>query len=478
MAVGVDDRAPNQNGTQYIWSGTSFSAPTISGAVALMAQAFPNLSGKQIVQLLFNNADDLGAAGVDSVYGNGALDLARAFAPQGQTSLANSQSPVSLTSNGNLPAVAGDAKSGTGLGAIILDGYNRAYVVNLAKTLRAADAEHPLARSLMGDVRVAGGHAGPVSVAMTVSERHDLVRGFALDRLGIGPDDARKARLIAGSAVARLDKKTAVAFGFSEGAKALERRLNGAAPEAFLIAKDIAGEPGFAAKRNGSVAVRRQFGHTGVTLSSETGNVWQDVQTSATGSPYRWTSVAVDRAFGRNWLSFDLSRLEEKQSVLGGRMSDALGGGGAMSLFLDAEARHDFGNGWSADLMARRGWTSFGAGKFQTGAYSFDLSKRGVLGSNDELGLRLAQPLRVESGGLAMWLPTSYDYATQTATSAFSTMSLRPSGREVDAELSYGSNLLGGNAWLGGNLFYRRQPGHIADATDDAGAAIRFSLGF
>ena len=45
MAVGVDDRAPDQNGAQYSWSGTSFSAPTISGAVALLAQAFPNLTG-------------------------------------------------------------------------------------------------------------------------------------------------------------------------------------------------------------------------------------------------------------------------------------------------------------------------------------------------------------------------------------------------------------------------------------------------
>src|SRR5205823_9126550 len=185
-----------------------------------------------------------------------------------------------------------DAKSGTALGAIVLDGYNRAYVLNLAKTLRAASADHPLARSLMGDVRVAGGMAGPVSIAMTVSERHDLVGGFALDRLGIGPDDARKARLIAGSAVARLDNKTAVAFGFSEGAKTLERRLDGAEPNAFLIAKDIAGEPGFAAKRNGSVAIRHRFGRTGVTVSSETGSVWQEVKTTATAAPNRWTSVA------------------------------------------------------------------------------------------------------------------------------------------------------------------------------------------
>jgi hypothetical protein len=65
-----------------------------------------------------------------------------------------------------------------------------------------------------------------------------------------------------------------------------------------------------------------------------------------------------------------------------------------------------------------------------------------------------------------------------SATSSLSTMSLTPSGREVDAELSYGSSLLDGNAWIGGNLFYRRQPGHIASLPDDKGAAIRFTLGF
>ena len=32
-----------------------------------------------------------------------------------------------------------------------------------------------------------------------------------------------------------------VAFGFAEGAKAMERRLSGAEPGAFMIAKDIAG---------------------------------------------------------------------------------------------------------------------------------------------------------------------------------------------------------------------------------------------
>jgi len=317
-----------------------------------------------------------------------------------------------------------------------------------------------------------------VSIAMTVRQRHDLPRGFELERLGIGPDDARRARLVAGSAVARITDKTAIAFGFAEGAKAMERRLNGATPGAFLIARDIAGDPGFSATRDGSMALRHEFGRTGVTVSGESGNVWQEIRTSATGSPYRWSSLAVDRSFGRNWLSAGVGRLEEKQSLLGGRMGAALGGGGSATTFLDLEARHDFGGGWSAGLTARRGWTDFAAGSFQSGAYGFDLAKLGVLGDGDRLGFRIAQPLRIERGGFAAWLPTAYDYSTASATSSLSTLSLTPSGREIDGELSYGSSLLGGDAWLGGNLFYRRQPGHIADSKDDVGAAIRFTLGF
>ena len=134
-------------------------------------------------------------------------------------------------------------------------------------------------------MKVGNVNAGPISVAMTVRERQDLPHGFELERLGIGPEDMRKSRLIAGSAIAQVDDKTAVAFGFAEGAKAMERRLNGVNANAFLVARDIAGDPGFTARRNGSIAVRRQFGGTGVTFAGETGDVWQEVRTNATGSP-------------------------------------------------------------------------------------------------------------------------------------------------------------------------------------------------
>jgi len=41
----------------------------------LLAQAFPNLTGAQIVDLLLRSARDVGAAGTDPVYGRGVLDI-------------------------------------------------------------------------------------------------------------------------------------------------------------------------------------------------------------------------------------------------------------------------------------------------------------------------------------------------------------------------------------------------------------------
>jgi hypothetical protein len=312
---------------------------------------------------------------------------------------------------------------------------------------------------------------------MSVAERPSMAGMVDLSRLGIGPDDARQSRLVAGSAIARLDSKTKAAFGISQGAKAIERQLTNAEGGAFLVARDISSDPGFQTRRGSSMALRRDLGFAGLTVAAEQGRVWQQFKTDATDSPYRWASVSLDRRFGESsWASLGLSRLDEDRTLLGGRMGALFGGGGSHSLFLDLEARRNLGNGWAATFMGRRGWTDFAGGQFQSGAYSFDLAKFGLLNDGDRLGLRIAQPLRIERGGLAMMLPTSYDYATESETNTMSRLSFTPSGREIDAELGYSTSL--GRGWLGANLFARRQPGHIASADPDLGAAIRYSLGF
>ncbi|MEO6581081.1 MAG: S8 family peptidase [Sphingomicrobium sp.] len=478
-ALGYRNRTVNETGVGVLYSGTSFSTPTIVGAVALLAQAFPNLSAAQIVSILFSSADDLGTPGIDSIYGHGRLNLTRAFAPQGSTTLANSGIAVGSATSGDLPTAAGDAGGVTAktLGAIILDGYSRAYSLNLASQLRRAAIDSPLRRNLSSSVRNTNVAAGPISVSLSVADQRSHPGGFNLATTAIGPEDAAKSKLVAASALARIDDKTAVAFGFSEGAKAMERKLSGVDPAAFLIARDVSGDPGFAAKREGSIAVRRDLGAVALTLSGENGRVWQEDPTTATGAAYRWTSASLDRHFGSTWLSAAISRLDEKHTLLGGRVGEAFGGGGgSSSLFLDLEVRRQLGAGLVASASARRGWTGFNGGRFESGAYAFDLSKWGIFDSNDRIGVRVSQPLRIERGGFALMLPTSYDYATATAGETLSRFSLSPSGREIDSELSYTRSFAGG--WLGGNLFLRRHPGHIASATPDAGVAFRYSLGF
>ena len=61
-------------------SGTSFSTSYVAGGLALMMEAWPQLSGREVAARLLATARDAGDAGVDDVYGRGVLNLGGAFA--------------------------------------------------------------------------------------------------------------------------------------------------------------------------------------------------------------------------------------------------------------------------------------------------------------------------------------------------------------------------------------------------------------
>ncbi|TPW26203.1 autotransporter outer membrane beta-barrel domain-containing protein, partial [Martelella alba] len=60
-------------------SGTSMAAPNVSGAIAVLTEAYPTFTPAEIVEILFMTAEDLGATGVDDVYGWGMIRLDRAL---------------------------------------------------------------------------------------------------------------------------------------------------------------------------------------------------------------------------------------------------------------------------------------------------------------------------------------------------------------------------------------------------------------
>lgn len=67
-------------------SGTSQATPHVSGALAVLSQAYPAYTSQDLTRLLFATTEDLGAAGVDATFGYGLIRLDRAIA--GPTTLA------------------------------------------------------------------------------------------------------------------------------------------------------------------------------------------------------------------------------------------------------------------------------------------------------------------------------------------------------------------------------------------------------
>ncbi len=70
--------APDDN-RQETFAGTSFAAPRVSAALAILSQKCPDLSYRQLSFILLKSARDLGEPGVDEVYGYGLLDLENAL---------------------------------------------------------------------------------------------------------------------------------------------------------------------------------------------------------------------------------------------------------------------------------------------------------------------------------------------------------------------------------------------------------------
>ncbi|MEE4206270.1 MAG: S8 family peptidase, partial [Erythrobacter sp.] len=495
------------DGSQFVtlFSGTSFAAPQVAGAVALLAQAFPNLTGEEIAEILLTTARDAGAGGVDAIYGRGILDIAAAFAPQGGTSLAGTGMMLAAGEDIALGSAAmGDALGALALNTVVLDRYERAYRRSLAGGARAAAQVRRLAGAVErpGFTRAAGGEALALSVTLGETDR---AAGLLWSReLRLTPDEPEAQRVLAARVSTRLAPDFKLGFALGQGARGLAQELQGTGSTAgpvFAIAPEAGGDEGFTGSSDLAFAARRTFGEWGVTLLAERGRAWlaghrraQEVVFGlAENRATTRLALAGDRSLGGLDARLGLGVLAEEETVLGGHFHRAFGITGADSLFADAALAKRLGHGWSLGGTVRAGITRPRAGallgegsQLLTQGWSLDLAKAGAFWDADRIGLRLAQPLRVEGGAMHFDLPVAWDYASESAVIGRQSVSLAPDGREVMGELAWstpfaiGQGPWGARAW--GNstvsLFYRHQPGHFADAPADVGAVISVSAGF
>lgn len=151
QATGVNDSVGNPS--YWVVRGTSFAAPQVSGAAALVWQAFPYFNNDLVRQALLGNAKDLGAPGVDPVFGQGLLDVGAAVRGLHRLDWGNARVSFDGNSTWTNPL--------TGAGGLIKDGSG---------TLRL---DSSAAHTYTGGTDVAGGtlrlnDGGSLASAVTV----------------------------------------------------------------------------------------------------------------------------------------------------------------------------------------------------------------------------------------------------------------------------------------------------------------------
>ena len=482
-ALGYRVRTVNNMNQAVVASGTSFAAPVISGAVALIRQAFPNLTGKQVVDLIYRTARDLGATGIDSVYGRGALDLTRAFQPQGALKLAGSGVVLGSLDGGQLGSAMGDGDRARGVAATALDVYGRAFSAQVAGGARPGSVSAPLAASLRGGQRTAGVRTSGGLIALSVAGAGDALP------LDLTRSDAVAARATALAFVQRLDRRTSVRLGLARGADGLAERLDGSREGAFLVAGRADRQSGLLTRPAAAVALTHEIGPLRLTVAAENGqslsqsrSLLPSHRTDWDRSGYSALSAVAETRVGAAAFALGATRMSERSAMLGAHLGSALGAGrGADSWFLDAGTAADLGAGVQVGAKWRQGFTAPRTGGLLTGgtlrsnAWSLDLAKGGVLG-DDQLSLRLSQPLRVAGGGLNLTVPTSYDYASLTSVYVQQRLDLSPVGAERTAEIAYGRSIWGGRLSMNG--WWRIDPGNNARVVNEQGALVRWSAIF
>lgn len=349
VALGERVRSLTADGGTALYSGTSFAAPTVSGAIALLAENFPNLSGRDLVDIILTAADDAGTAGIDSVYGRGLLNISRAIAPSGETRLAGTDIRVAVPDSGSLGTAFGDGLSQShALASVeVTDRYGRSYGVPLAASLRRAPAGRLRGRLLGGAIASASTSRATETLRLDLQIRADRrhtasTRGFrSLDtdtanlgfaQRGLDAHAASRNPL----RETRLGLTTANGLGLvlATGQLAAES-LPGSSARGFVTDDALGAEDGsnsnsrllvMAEKRSGAVTLAIAASRRSIDLAAVPGLGRSAQQTRLT--------FAAGYASGPWNLALHASHSSDQGALLGTRLAPAFGltGGRTLSL--------------------------------------------------------------------------------------------------------------------------------------------------
>ena len=483
VAPGVDLVFP-WNGQLVVGSGTSLSAPIIAGAAAIIFERWPTLTAREVRDILFTSATDLGVVGVDNVYGHGLLNLSAALQPLGETTIAvqsTDLAPVVQSSAMMLGGAFGDAAGFTaGLKNIMmLDGFRRDFAVDLSGLVAS------------GRTRA--------SLAAIFEARRDwrasslTLGGTAALYVAVGEDVARTRRLaVLGQAARDLGLRRDLVLEFSGRLGALDLRAGSGARLADAMAdRPLApyAEPLLSLSQafsSGLESAAGSYASAGLWLDQRTRLRFGTAIAEVTGAPRhpleglrRSTSVQVaavrlDRYRGLARFGAEVGAMTEQGAILGSRSTGGLAlTDRAQTTWLKLDADQMIGPDLSLAFTATVALTEarsvagslFGSiGTIASSSFALRLARQGLVKRGDAFSLTLNQPLRVERAPVTLVSGLGRDLETGAVIFGARGLSLTPSGREIGLEAAY---RLGIGLWTAeANLAYRIDADHVAGRRD------------
>ena len=420
----IDNNDNDENDDYRVSRGTSFAAPIVSGALAVLAQRFPTLGTDELVTRIKASATKTDRYADPAIYGQGLLNLGAAIAPIGTLSVAGLSRSDSFVS------------PGSSFGDALDVAFTNQFVTGF-DSLNA-----PFDYSLQGFVKTA-----PASTLQPLTTMHNDLYAQRDDDLG----NASPQNYFTGAG----------GFALHGGAQSTAglRRINADTSSHLHLSN---GGIDFAfAKRERLV------------FSAFADTAHRNGTPQVAGLRFAWRpQTDYGFAFGGGYL-------REASEVLQSEGGGAFGNLSAETLFLAAGGNWEI-NQWRIHAGAEVGavlaqgerWFDDLSPLF-TSSFSLGTARR--LSANDEIRFGLSSPLRIEQGKANLTLPvgrTKNGVVQYAKTSA----SLTPSGRQIDLTATWQRRLPVGYFTLSARASH--DPNHTAAADADLATLASYHLDF
>lgn len=479
---GIGEGRPLWNNSS---NGTSFAGPHVAGAAALLMEAFPNLTAKEVAEILLTTATDLGTQGSDEIYGQGLINLEAALQPIGQTASRTraSGSPMSLADSASILSPAfGDALEnikGTS-NVLMVDSYNRAYSFDLSQTIQIRPSSPALENRLdtvanFGSSHLSIDNIGNIGFSYISPSKRNAhlsdVLPFAMQTSNGVIENMRF------NFSRPISQNTKINVASGDGGSGMFTN-NSLSEQHQSIQHNSPMKDPFSALFTDSRSFAFEHFHN-ENLSYGVGMSQYEQDSSMAlfvekRAELGATAVAVNAHVAwqtNNWeTGIDFGALKEKNSFLGSISSGALStGDNSNTTYSTIHAGRFLANGWRIS-----GRYTFGLSEvapsfnsfienittIRTTAFMVQLNKQQLLAENDMLSFTVSQPLKAVSGDITAYLPTSQNVETGDLVYEKVISSLAPHHRETNLEFSYTITVPQSGFKLQMNMLYQDNPGN------------------